>query len=170
MKLKPNLPTRSGITILELLIVVAIIAVIAGLAFPSYVRARQRGQNVQTMQDLKTFSGQLEIFNGEMRVWPDERLAGNFPDRIAGQNDNQLEQSIKRANWFRGPAVGGQFDWDYNVGGVHAAVAIANPTASAAQMQQLNKMLDTDDSLTEGVFRQVTGGYIYVLAETPNSH
>ena len=156
-------------TMLELLIVVAVIGIIAGIALPSYVRSRERAQNVQTMGDLKSFAGQLEIFNGEMRIWPDERLPGRFPDSISGVTDNQLEQSIKRAKWTSAPAVGGQFDWDLNQNGVYAALAIANPTATTAQLTALDKMID-DGNLSTGVFRSVPSGLIYVMQQNASGH
>lgn len=156
-------------TMLELLIVVAVIGVLGAIALPSYVRSRQRAQNVQTMGDLKSFAGQLEIFNGEMRVWPDDKGPGRFPDRINGQEDHQLEQSIKRAKFEGLPGIGGQFDWDMNTNGVHAAIAVANPTADVDQLIKLDELMD-DGSLATGSLRQVPSGIIYVLQQTSTGH
>jgi prepilin-type N-terminal cleavage/methylation domain-containing protein len=160
---------HSGMTMLELLIVVAVIGVLGAIALPSYVRSRQRAQNVQTMGDLKSFAGQLEIFNGEMRMWPDDKGPGRFPDKIGGVTDNQLEQSIKRAKFEALPGIGGQFDWDYNTNGVHAAIAVANPTADNAQLVKLDELMD-DGSLTTGALRQVPSGQIYVLQQSATGH
>lgn len=165
MKLRiSQLSKQAGFTILEIMIVVGVLAVVASLALPSYVRSRQIAQNTQTLGDLRVFSDQLATFNVEARTWPDDTLPGRFPNKVGGVDDFSLAQAIKMEDWFRGPAIGGEYDWDMDVNGVAAAVAIANPTADVLQLTKLDEKLD-DGNLSTGAFRQVYSGLIYVLQE-----
>lgn len=155
----------AGFTLLEIMITVAIIAVVGAIAVPSWLRARERAQNGRMVSDLRTFADQFTIFNSETSSWPDDAGPGRLPDRVGGTNTDALEGMIRRSNWETTPAIGGQFDWDYNPGTGLAAVAIANPTATLDQLRAMDEMMLDDGDLNTGFFRQVSGGVIYVVNE-----
>src|SRR3954462_3164886 len=48
---------RSGFTLVEIMIVVAIIALLAAIAVPSFLRARKRSQATATLQTLRMIDG-----------------------------------------------------------------------------------------------------------------
>ena len=64
-----NVPSRrSGFTLVEIMIVVAIIAVLASIAVPSALRARKRSQATSTLQTLRLLDSacdQWAIENGQ---------------------------------------------------------------------------------------------------------
>ncbi len=51
---------RQGFTIVELMIVVAVIALLAGMAVPSYTRARKRAQATRILEDLRMLDYALD--------------------------------------------------------------------------------------------------------------
>src|SRR3954471_15864614 len=48
---------RSGFTLVEIMIVVAIIALLAAIAVPSFLRARKRSQATATLETLRMIDG-----------------------------------------------------------------------------------------------------------------
>lgn len=51
-----------GFTLIEILVVITIIAVMIGLAFPNFFAARQRARDVQRKSDLKQLQKGLELY------------------------------------------------------------------------------------------------------------
>src|SRR3954467_11014701 len=59
---------RSGFTLVEIMIVVAIIALLAAIAVPSFLRARKRSQATATLETLRMIDGakdQYAVENGK---------------------------------------------------------------------------------------------------------
>lgn len=151
-KLKNN-----GFTLIEILIVVAIIADLAIMVLPSFARARLRQQNTQFTNDIRIISGAFEQYSAERNRWPDD--AG--PSTIPSGMDLYLGSRIA----FNATPVGGAWEWEYNVGGVKAAIAVNFTGAyeDPIRMQGVDEIFD-DGILTTGAFRQASGNkYIYVL-------
>ena len=48
-----TLPSRRGFTLVEIMIVVAIIALLASIAVPNFLRARKRSQATRILEDLR---------------------------------------------------------------------------------------------------------------------
>ncbi|MGI8891255.1 MAG: type II secretion system protein [Chthoniobacterales bacterium] len=63
MKL-PSLPSsrRGGFTLVEIMIVVAIIALLASIAVPGFLRARKRSQASRIINDLRLLDGALDQY------------------------------------------------------------------------------------------------------------
>ena len=53
---------RSGFTLVEIMIVVAIIAVLAAIAVPNFLRARKRSQATRILQDLRMIDSALDQY------------------------------------------------------------------------------------------------------------
>ncbi len=56
---------RNGFTLLELLIVIAIIGILSILAVPNFIAARQRGRDAQRKNDMKQLQSALELYKND---------------------------------------------------------------------------------------------------------
>ena len=64
---------RAGFTLVEIMIVVAIIALLAAIAVPGFLRARKRSQASKILNDLRMISGAIDqyaIENSKMSTDP----------------------------------------------------------------------------------------------------
>ena len=58
---KPN-KNRGGFTLIEIMIVVAIIALLAAIAVPNFLRARKRSQATRMLEDLHIIDGAMDQY------------------------------------------------------------------------------------------------------------
>jgi prepilin-type N-terminal cleavage/methylation domain-containing protein len=61
--------SRRGFTLIEIMIVVAIIALLAAIALPNYLRARRRAQATRMLDDLRLIDGALDLYATENSKW-----------------------------------------------------------------------------------------------------
>jgi prepilin-type N-terminal cleavage/methylation domain-containing protein len=61
MKTKPS-PGRQGFTLVEIMIVVAIIALLASIAVPGFLRARKRSQASRIINDLRLIDNAIDMY------------------------------------------------------------------------------------------------------------
>ena len=61
MKLTTN-HKRPGFTLVEIMIVVAIIALLASIAVPGFMRARKRSQATRILNDLRILDGAIDLY------------------------------------------------------------------------------------------------------------
>jgi prepilin-type N-terminal cleavage/methylation domain-containing protein len=61
MKIKSS-KKRSGFTLVEIMIVVAIIALLAAIAVPNFLRARKRSQATREMEDLRMLDNAISQY------------------------------------------------------------------------------------------------------------
>ncbi len=57
-----NISLRRGFTLVEIMIVVAIITLLASIAVPNYMRARKRAQATRILQDLRVLDEALDQY------------------------------------------------------------------------------------------------------------
>ena len=60
--LKNSLAKRAGFTLVEIMIVVAIIALLAAIAVPGFLRARKRSQATKILNDLRMIDGAVDQY------------------------------------------------------------------------------------------------------------
>jgi prepilin-type N-terminal cleavage/methylation domain-containing protein len=58
--MKNNNHRRGGFTLVEIMIVVAIIGLLASIAIPNYVRSRKMAQKVTCLENLRVIDGAIE--------------------------------------------------------------------------------------------------------------
>lgn len=79
--LRPH--ARRGFTLIELMIVIAIIAILAGVLIPNYVRARSKSQLTACQAGLKSIATALEVYATEN--------SGHFPNSLTALTPNYLK-------------------------------------------------------------------------------
>lgn len=73
---------RRAFTLIELLIVVAIIAILAAIAVPNFLEAQMRAKITRVKADMRTCATALESYNVDENHYPYEREANYFPHRL----------------------------------------------------------------------------------------
>lgn len=80
---RPRLRAHKGFTLIELMIVIAIIAILAGVLIPNFVHARAKGQLTSCCAGLKSIATALEVYGSEN--------GGHFPASLATLTPNFLK-------------------------------------------------------------------------------
>ena len=138
---------RAGFTLVEIMIVVAIIALLAVLAVPSIMRERERSQSAKFVNALRVATNAIETYAIENHAYPPDTSRGVVPNGML----TYLDATI---NWTGRTPIGGQWDWDFNVFGITAAVSVVNPSATAQQLLEIDDSYD-DGSLNSGRFQSL---------------
>ncbi|WP_324726153.1 type II secretion system protein [Actomonas aquatica] len=151
-------PKRSrGFTLVEIMIVVVIIGLLAAMAIPAFSRVRENSRHSTLANDIRIFAAAFETYALEHGSFPADTNIGVLPPAMLSGN------STLDADAFAAKTpIGGNYDWDYNVFGVVAAVSVADATITTAELTRFDAKFD-DGDLTTGQFRGNTGRYSYVL-------
>ncbi|MGI5844298.1 MAG: competence type IV pilus major pilin ComGC [Candidatus Xenobium sp.] len=70
-----------GFTLIELMIVIAIIAILAAILVPNFIRARAQGQFTACKSNLKNIATALEMYSTDSQ--------GRYPTKLSKLSDNQ---------------------------------------------------------------------------------
>jgi len=136
------------------MIVVAVIGLLAAIAIPSYVRARERSLNVRFAADLQAAKAAFIEYSADNGKYPPDTMPGVVPDRMADY--------LRRIAWTQPTTIGGQWDWDNGQFGFKAGVSVYSPTASIDRMLRIDQMID-DGNLATGDFQSRANGYIGII-------
>jgi prepilin-type N-terminal cleavage/methylation domain-containing protein len=68
---------RGGFTLVEIMIVVAIIALLAAIAVPNFVRARKRAQATNMLEELRTIDGAISQYAIEFNLSSGDDVSWN---------------------------------------------------------------------------------------------
>ncbi len=136
-------PCRSpGFTLVEIMIVVAIIAVLTSIAVPSFLRARERTQVVRFVNDIRIFSDAAHLYSTEHNEWPPDG-SNTIPPELLPYLKDDFDPAFT--------TMGGHWDWDYEAAGFTAAASAINPDAPDSTLQKVDVELD-DGDLSTGDF------------------
>lgn len=148
--------SRKGFTLVEIMIVVGIIGLLAAMGIPKMLEAGMKTRAARMAREFETVSHAFVQYAFEHGDYPADRLPAEMPDG--------MDDYLAGFPWGEQTAIGGRWDWDYEVFGVIAGVSLNTPDWNAEQMAKIDHLIDNGD-LGSGQFRQRSGGYIYVLEE-----
>ena len=147
----------AGFTLVEIMIVVSVIALLAVMALPSFLRARQQAQNAKFMNGLRVASGAFEQYAAEHNDYPADVNRGVVPSGMTTYFGPTFD-------WTKPTPLGGNWDWDYKVFGFTAAVSVVGATASVQQMTEIDAKMD-DGDLSTGQFQDKGSGRFSFIIE-----
>jgi prepilin-type N-terminal cleavage/methylation domain-containing protein len=145
-----------GFTLTEMMIVVAIIALLAAIALPSFMRAREKARSAAFIGNLRAVRSAFEIYSIENHGYPPNSAAGVVP--------NGMSDYLGSFPWTKATPIGGKWNWDNNINGYKAGVAVTSITADITQMYDIDQLFD-DGVLTTGQFRIRPSGYVFVIED-----
>lgn len=147
---------RSAFTLLELMIIVGILADLAVIALPAFVRSRDMAQNTKYITDNRTACGAFEMYAAENNNYP--------PDTPPAVIPQGMSLYLKGFDWTNPNSLGAQWQWMLNEYSTTAQVAIVLPApGNDIRMADIDQRID-DGVLSTGAFRkQAASIYTYTL-------
>lgn len=145
-------PRYAGFTLVEIMVVVAIIGLLLLMALPAFRKARMSSQNTRFLSDTRGFRAGIESYTLAEGQYPPESAAGALP---AG-----LDDYIKVSDFSQTTSIGGS--WKIETGAVALAVGAFGHTATNEQLQLMDDNYD-DGNLGSGQLRTIAGGYFLIL-------
>lgn len=128
LKAKKN---QSGFTIIELLIVIAVIAILALITINQYQGVQAKARDTKRVTDISNIKDKLEEYYNENSGYPSQVSVSNLPGM-----DAETIKDPKGVEIANNSAVASEA----------AALAVANPTVSGAQYKYIP--FDDDSSCT----------------------
>lgn len=74
--------TRKGLTLIEMLIVVTLIAILAALVIPTFSSASDEARATYAVSTMKVLVGALERYHAEHDAWPADSSPGTIPSEL----------------------------------------------------------------------------------------
>ena len=146
--------SKGGFTLVEIMITIAIIGLLASLGIPSLLKSGRNARATRFASEIKTAGHAFVRYSFEHGNYPEDKNPAEMP--------SGMTEYLNGFPWGEDTVIGGQWDWDYEVFGVHAGVSVNSPNLNEEQMQKIDSKID-DGDLGSGQFRSRSGGYIYIL-------
>lgn len=146
--------SRSGFTLVEIMVVVVIIGLLAAMALPAFQRVKQSAVSKRYLNDARQVRDGAERYALENGSFP--------PNGIGGLHANlrgYIPDSIFNATTT---PLGGVWDWDFQQDGFTASISVYQFTVSDAQLRDIDRTID-DGDLTTGLFRKMGSKAIFII-------
>jgi type II secretory pathway pseudopilin PulG len=146
----------SAFSLVELMIIVAILSDVLIVAMPAFLRARNLSQNTKFMNDLRTAAAAFEMYSAENNRYPAPAGPGTIPSGMGPY--------LSGTPWSSVNSIGCSWVWQPTTQTSTAAIGVTSPVA----LDDL-RMLDIDIRLDNGVsstgsFRKIDErNYFYIL-------
>ena len=153
-----TVPADRGFTLIELMIVVAIVGVLAAVAIPQYQRYAEKAR-------LSEMALRLGKWADEFHIWA--QINGRYPNdsHIILPPEAAGELSIDNATWLAATDLGGNWNWEGPDFYPYAGIAIVGATSDANTITLFDQIID-DGNVNTGKFRLTPNGrHTYILDE-----
>lgn len=154
--MKIRTQNTDGYTLTELMIVVMTVGLLASIAGPMFMRYQKKGQNGAFIANLRIAADAFVMYSFEKGQYPPNVGAGTVP--------TGMDSYLQRFAWLKETPIGGSWNWDNNIHGYKAGVAVYQPAADIPQLTEIDATID-DGDLGTGRFRIRPNGYVFVLEE-----
>ena len=154
----PRTPSR-GFTLVEIMIVVAIIGLLAALALPAFQRTRRAAQLSRIANDFRVFAQAFETYALQNGTWPNNAGNGAVPSLPV-----PMTGDFKTDIWRAPTAIGGRWNWDQGRLGIVGGISIAGFTCPPEQLAQIDARID-DGDLSTGRFIQTQSNRVTLVLE-----
>ncbi|MDK3156669.1 type II secretion system protein [Kamptonema cortianum] len=156
-----------GFTLIEIMVVVAIIALLAVLALPNFIRAREVSNENRFINNLRIIGDAFDMYAADYGGYPPDGLPRSW------NNLNGMRTYLSRVKWTEQTPIGGFWDWDNNQafgpGGTRVTgITVHSPPVTSGSGRQT--LLEIDRKFDDGDFatgkfirRNNNTGFIYVL-------
>jgi prepilin-type N-terminal cleavage/methylation domain-containing protein len=151
-----------GMTLIEVVLTMALIGMLAAMMVPAFLRAQRSRRNAETAVKLRKAVEAFELFAAETGAYPPDQ---NVPGETTVAAMAGYYFPYFKIDWWGQPTeLGGRWDWDVGYHGIALSVSIWNPSASAEQLSEFDRLID-DGNLETGRFRKLGVQYHYVIRE-----
>lgn len=151
-------PLAKGFTLIELMIVVAIIGLLAAIALPAYSNFILRSKLTETAVQLGVFARAFNTSKQINGTYPRDVSVGVIPTGSPGL-------TIDKTQWETPTLLGGNWNWEGSDNHSYAGISIDGSTAEEKDFIQLDTIIDNGD-LSSGKFRKTPNGrYTFILEE-----
>lgn len=126
---------RKGFTLVELVIVIAILGILAGIAIPRFMEATKSARGSRIVADMRTIESAVTIYYLKYGTYPSETQTGNEPN-------TNFSALINDGNWPV-PPVG-----DFSI--THTIGEVGTPTTGSCGTDTLYRYSASDESDVAG--------------------
>lgn len=85
---------KSGFSLIELLVAIAIMAVIMAVTLPNYIGARERARDTKLKGELNQLKSALRMYYNDYQGYPSIGISGSWPFNGCGPNGTTLCNTI----------------------------------------------------------------------------
>lgn len=130
------MPRRSAFSLLEIMIVVAIIGLLSLIGIPSFMKARQNSSASAIANNFRVFDGAFQQYNMSSGIWPP-------PDWAPGAYPAGMQDWLPDA-WINNRPIGGFYAFHADAT-TPATIILSKVGIPTTIMQRVDDLLDDGD-------------------------